>query len=288
MGIDNVPAPGIHHNVPPETYHSWQALSHSWMGRLRQSPAHLLDLMDNGAERSSPNLNFGSAVHCLVLEPSEYPKRFAIRPDGEKGNTKAGLNFAAAARKQNMVVLSSIEGRWCEAVARRAAANSRLRDWLKRPHATEVSLVWERDGYMCKARADLLVDGIAIVADLKTTVTASPKGFASQVAKYHYHEQAAWYMDGLRRLTGRVWDFYFLACEKQRPFLVTAHQLVRDSSAWDVATTECERLFALYKQCCESRLWPGYEDVYEIELPTWAMTSDGAETEPDAAAEPFE
>jgi exodeoxyribonuclease VIII len=250
------------------------------MRKLRISPAHLADLMEHGYEENgdSSALNFGSAVHCRVLEPGMFDRRYAIRPDGLDGRSKAGKDFAAEAKAAGRVVLSAEHGRWCDAMAFRAKTNYRVREWLARPHDTEVSLVWERDGFLCKARADLTVSTLNTICDVKTTITASQQGFARQVAKYGYHEQGAWYMDGMRRLTGKTWDFYFIACEKARPFLVTCHQLVRDSPAHLRAVAENDRLFELYKQCCKARQWPGYGDIFEIELPEWALVDDSDET----------
>lgn len=276
-GMIDTPVVGIHHDVPPETYHSWPALSHSWLKLLRLSPAHLRDILDNGSESPNRTQAFGSAVHCMVLEPDRFNKRFAVRPENQTGTTKAGREFAATSRTNNMTVLSTVEGRWCEAVARRAAANKRLEEWMCRRHEVELSLVWERDGYLCKARPDLLIPGINTLVDLKTTVSASPQGFATQVAKYRYHMQAAWYLDGIERLTGRAWDFWFLAIEKRRPFLVTTHELARGSEAHTAAVAECDALFALYRQCRETDTWPGYGDCFQIELPEWAFDERFAE-----------
>lgn len=279
-----IPSIGIHHGVSPEEYHSWQALSHSWMNRLRISPAHLLDLIENGHDQrdASLDMTFGSAVHCYVLEPDQYLFRYAVRPEGMNGVTKEGKAFKAEAVASGREVLDFKMARWVEAVARRAENNARVAEWMHRQHTVETSLVWERDGYLCKARADLMVPGLNILADLKTTVTASEKGFAAQVAKYFYHGQAAWYIDGAQRLTNEAWDFWFIACEKRRPFLVTAHQLVRDGEAHIAAVRENDRLFALYANCMSTGQWPGYGDTFEITLPVWA-TEESVEPE-----EPFE
>ena len=277
-----IPTVGIHPDVPPEVYHSWQALSNSWMSKLNISPAHLYDLIQNGGTPASKDQDFGTAVHCKVLEPDCYEGRFAVRPEGQSGATKEGKAFKA--QVGNRIVLTDKEGRWCDAIARRANANRIVREWLHQVHQTEVSLVWERDGYLCKARTDLLVPDAFVMADLKTTRSASPKGFATQVARYAYHCQAAWYLDGIQRLTGKVWNFYFIACEKSRPFLVTVHQLARDSPAYRLAVAECDRLFDLYKQCWENRAWPGYGESFTIELPDWAV-NETSESEPEVEEE---
>ena len=274
-----IPTVGIHHNIPAEVYHSWQALSHSWLSRLRISPAHLFDLMTNGPDGSTSSQAFGTAVHCAVLERDTFDTRYAVRPEGQNGVTKEGKAFKAEAEATGRAVLSHEEGRWCEAVARRARENRRVSEWLARPHDTEVSIVWERGGYLCKARLDMMVPGINIIADLKTTFTADPDGFARQITKYHYHTQGAWYAEGLRAVTGQDWTFNIIAVEKRRPFLVTVHELVRGDAAHSVAVTECDKLFMLYTECCKAGHWPGYGDIFPITLPEWAMVESGEQEE---------
>ena len=277
--------PGIYPGVQPEVYHTWQAVSHSWLHQLSMSPAHLLDMLDGGPRESTPTQVLGSAIHCAVLEPDQFDQRYAIRPEGESGATKAGKLFKAESEAAGLEVITDKDGRLCQAIARRASNNTRVAAWLAGEHQTEVSLVWERDGYLCKARADLMVPTWSVLADLKTTITASQHGFAGQVARYHYHQQAAWYLDGIQRLTGRAWDFWFLPAEKRRPFLVSAQRLARDSAAHLMAVTRNDELFEQYKQCRDTRQWPGYPDVDEIELPEWALNETGTGT--DEIEEPF-
>ena len=275
------PTPGIHYNVPAQEYHSWKACSHSWLKKLRQSPAHLRDLIDNGGDPSTPDMLIGSAVHCAVLEEAQYELRYAVREEGVGGATKAGKDFKRESEEMGLEVLSVQDGRLVGAVARRAKAHPRVQEWLCREHKTEVSFVWERDKYLCKARADLVVPGLNVLADLKTTLTASAAGFATQVARLSYHAQAAWYLDGAQRLTGQAWDWWFVACEKRRPFLVNCQALPRGSEAHLRAVAENDKLFEAYKSCCQSGRWPGYEDVDEIVLPAWA--TEVAETEEETS-----
>ena len=277
------PPVGIHYGVPAEVYHSWDALSNSQLSRLRQSPAHLLDLLEGDKDEftSTPAQVFGTAVHCIVLEPEEYYNRYAIRPEGVSGVTKEGKAFAAQSAAEGKIVLSDEQHRWCMAVSRRVLENKRLAQWGQLDHQTEVSFVWLRDGYTCRARADLVIPSLHIIADLKTTLTGSPEGFQRQIAKYHYHTQGAWYTEGMREITGEDWTFWLIAAEKRRPFLVSLYELVRGSAAHGAALNECDRLFHQYKTCCETRTWPGYPDATEIELPEWALMEGATGEEED-------
>lgn len=277
-----VPTVGIHHGVPPDHYHLWDALSHSWMLKLRQSPAHLRDWIEHGADEPTADMSIGSAVHCYVLEPNAFAARYAVRAEGVSGATREGRAFTEQAEQQGKLVLSASDGRWIEAVGRRAKAHPRVREWLKREHETEVSLCWMREGYLCKARVDLMITGLNELIDLKTTLRGSTRGFAREVARLGYHTQAAWYLDGIQRLTGETWDWHFIVAEKRRPFLVSVQSMPRDSEAHSLAVTQNNNWFEVYKTCRESGLWPGYPDVTELVLPEWAR-----ETVEDTAEESF-
>jgi len=236
--------------------------------------------MENGPDiESTPVLEFGTAVHCAVLEPETFAERYATRPADIGATIKEGKAFKAAADAEGKIVLSEEHARWCAAIMHRVNENRRMAEWLSHDHATEVSLVWERDGFLCRARADLVIPGLNIIADLKTTLTASPEGFARQIGRYHYHTQGAWYVDGMRRLTGQEWTFWLIAAEKHRPFLVTLYELVAGSVAQGAAISECDALFEQYKRCSRERVWPGYGDVFEIVLPEWALLEVSSEQE---------
>lgn len=65
-------------------YHSQHALSNSGMKDLAVSPLrywHLHLSPDRPAERITPELTFGTALHCKVLEPDEFGERFACEID---------------------------------------------------------------------------------------------------------------------------------------------------------------------------------------------------------------
>ena len=281
MTLQTPPPVGIHYGVPADVYHGWPAVSNSWLSKLRSSPAHLADLIEHGSTPSTAAQDFGTAVHCAVLEPDTFKDRYAIRPEEMNGTTKAGRAFKEAADEAGQIVLGFEDYARIQAIGFRVKTNRTLWDWLGRDHQTEVSLVWKRDGYFCRARADLVIPELNIIADLKTTITASREGFARQVAKYHYHTQAAWYCEGMRALTGEEWRFCFIAVEKRRPYLVSLHELMPGSAAHGAAIADMDRLFEEYKRCIVAQDWPGYGDMFEIELPAWALTvSDAGDEEP--------
>ena len=63
----------------------------SMLKHLLKSPAHLRAYL-NFPQKSTPAMIFGSAFHCMALEPDKFNERFYIfdtnfRPEKEKGMT---------------------------------------------------------------------------------------------------------------------------------------------------------------------------------------------------------
>lgn len=149
---------------------------------------------------------------------------------------------------------------------------------------TEQTLVWHNDetGVTCRAMVDRIAeawpgDPLTII-DLKTTTCAEPGAIGRSVEKYGYHQQAAWYLDGVRALGldgGLPADFVFVFVEKTPPHLVTTCRLDTEALAWGFTLNRKAR--DIYRQCTETGRWPGYADqIVTVGLPSYARHQLGA------------
>ncbi|KPC77291.1 hypothetical protein ADL26_02850, partial [Thermoactinomyces vulgaris] len=121
------------------------------------------------------------------------------------------------------------------------------------------------------------VGGRVIVADLKTTTAADDESIAKTIARYCYHQQAAFYLDGVRAL-GIHADpaFVLVFVEKNPPHLVRVVQL--DAYTLRLGDLKNRRALDIYKACTESGTWPGYPtDITTVSLPAWAERSESEE-----------
>lgn len=279
-------SPGIYLDIPAEQYHELHGFSKSWTDKLRHSPAHLLDSINGDPFESTPAQQLGTAVHCCALESDRFKREYVTGPD-VSGATKEYKTFKREAEAKGLTVLNVKESRWCHAIADRVKKHPIIQSVLRKPHWVEPSIVWDIDGYVCKCRPDLVSLEDRIIIDLKTTKDGSPVGFAREMARYHYHVQAAWYMDGLATITGEPWDaFWFIAAEKRRPFLASVYRIDRGSKAYQLGRDEYRDSFERYRSCMKTGIWQGYGDeVIDIELPEWASTDTH---EPELEEEPFE
>ena len=74
-------------------------------------------------------------------------------------------------------------------------------------------------------RVDKLLQEQKIAIDLKIMLSGNPYAFMGAIKKFSYHMQAAWYLDGLKAITGDDYDFLFVVCEKSNPHNVQTYRL---------------------------------------------------------------
>jgi PDDEXK-like uncharacterized protein DUF3799 len=264
------------YDLPEDVYRAHQlSLSCTEARRMLDCPARYLWHKRNGEEHKA-DFDFGKAAHRAVLGVGEE----VVVVDAEDWRTKAAQQHRDEARAAGMVPLLSRDAETVIAMAtalRQHPIASRL---LAVPGAPERTLLWadDRTGLMRRARLDWLPErpevGRMIAWDYKTTKCAEPRAFARSVASYEYHQQAAWYLDGIRTLFG-AGDaaFLFIAQEKQPPYLVTVCEL--DAVALEVGRQRNDRAIDRFIECTQTGEWPGYSTEIElITLPAWAERED--------------
>lgn len=265
----------IRYNLTASDYHAHPAISKSQLDMIAKSPAHFKAHLDGEIERTeTPAMRLGTALHCAVLEPERFELEYVAAPDFGDGRTKAAKEAKAAfeAEHAGKLVLSaseyaSIVG--MSASFSRAATSSIL---LGRSLRREASVFWTDDttGIECRCRPDALGDDGAVIVDLKTTDDASPAAFAKSIAKYGYHRQAAFYIDGVEAATGKRPAFVFAVAEKTAPFACAFYSL--DDASTEQGRRENRRNLLTLAACRASGDWPGYIDQIEmISLPAWAQ-----------------
>jgi hypothetical protein len=279
----NPPEPGIYHDVPFGEYLDWQCMSNSILRAGSRSMRHL-KAAQNSTRESTPSQILGQAEHTAVLEPDQFPRQFIVRPE-RFVNTKGkeiklidkgeGADYLANLRR-NHTLLSEDDYRRC--IGMRDAVRSHPAAMILLGGKIEVSIVWldEETGVLCKARLDVLPADRAYIADLKTTRDGSPGGFPREVARYGYHRQAAFYLDGLAALGKPAEAFCIIAVENFPPYAVCVYTL--DTQAVSVGQWEYRKALAAYAETCVSGEYPGYPMTPQmLSLPHWAIPEDDEE-----------
>jgi exodeoxyribonuclease VIII len=260
-----------------EDYHLAPEIGNSGLTGINRSVAHFLfSRAASDAPRSAPLLE-GQALHCRFLEPNEFRKRFAMTPEEIDRRTKAGKEayrefLEDAEGKQ---ILNDDQNQRGAAMAAHLNSHQRVSELvdLKNGHA-EVSIFWDHAGIGCKARPDYVSPDGKILVDLKTSADASPEAFAKSIVNFGYHRQAAWYLQGWRRVTGYHADFVFVVVEKQPPHGIACYTL--DEAALAEGWLQCRNILAKYSAFLsepEEARNAGYPtDIQELTLPRWAFT----------------
>jgi hypothetical protein len=263
---------GVEYGLSFAEYLATPAMSCSGLKLLRKSPAHFL-AGDNPEAEQKPSLRRGSLLHTLVLEPAKISARYCVKPDGMNFATKEGKSWRDSVA-EGLEIVTSAEYRTASRQAISLGAVPEVASLLGGAGASEVSFFWTdpETGITCKGRADWVfrTDAGVILLDLKTTEDASPEAFARSCARYGYHMQAPWYIDGWTQCTGdTVLGFVFGAVESGWPHVAQAYMLDDDSVSKGRA--ECRRLLNQYASCLDADTWPGYaQEVQSINLPAWA------------------
>lgn len=278
------PEPGIYPDVSAAVYHAWPAASNSRLSKLKRSPAHLKNYLDNG-EDDTDAFRIGRAFHAAVLEPDWFQRMYGVASPTCDRRTKAGKDEWKALEDEfgDGQVLKHAEHADICRMRDNVYAIPRFRKLFTGEGRNELSLVWDdpATGVRCKARIDryhptLLPGGV--IADLKSTRDASRRAFERAAYDTGIYRQAAMYLRGANANGLNVETFAVIAVEKEPPYCTAGYAYT--SGSVDAGEAEMDKLLALYKQCMESGRWPGYSDQFEpLALPHYGWGEVSEDTE---------
>jgi PDDEXK-like domain of unknown function (DUF3799) len=265
---------GIHPNTSRADYESIQAVNYSLLKHFARSPAHAREYMLHPLE-PTPAMDEGTALHCAILEPKRFATDYVVAPQCDR-RTTAGKNAWKEFEEENhgKAYLSADDAEGVKAMTDSAFANETVSNLLSSPGRQEVAVVWtdKQTGLRCKALIDRVTHfaGWTVIVDLKKCRDAAPWSFGAQVARLAYHEQAAYYLDGLSALAAANRRFFWVAIEDERPYAVAVYEATDE--ILDQGRLLYREHLAAYKQCVESNVWPGYPNgVQPLRLPRWAF-----------------
>lgn len=229
--------------------------------------------------------DIGNATHLLCLEPDKFKAKIAVVEGyDKKGNPSAGYasqdakDQRAASRAAGKLPLLPDELEGVRAM-RAAIFDDPIAGVAFRAGQAEQSLFWTDPefGVRCKTRPDWLPAHVRYLIDIKTSMSADPRDFEKAVVNYGYHQQAAWYIDGVEAALGHKPEkFAFIVISKKPPHLVTTCWLDEDAIAWGRILNRYAR--GVYAWCKAHDHWPSYQpdilgppQAFTISLPLWAI-----------------
>lgn len=274
------PAPGLYRRMSWPEYLRIDAANHSMLRRFSRSPLHALHEMTHPSAPTDA-LNLGDAFHAAILEPERFRAEYVVAPKVDR-RTKIGkaewAEFEEAHRGLGFLTREQWDA--CVSLQNGAWNNPTAAALLGGKGFNECVAVW-RDpstGVLCKGRLDRLTryDGWSVVVDIKTTVDAGAWAFGRSVAKYGYHSQAAFYLDGLATLAPMDRRHLLIAIESKPPHATAVYELSPVSI--EQGRTNYARWIQAYAASVATGQWPGYPPTVEpLSIPNWALTPETME-----------
>lgn len=278
--------PGIYRKVPMDAYHGQltvgPSISSSGLREIEnKSPLHYWATSylnpDRPEEDSSPTLDFGRAVHTLLLSEDGFRDDYVVRPEtyeDDKGNWKPWSGNAnvckdwLARRKAEgkTVLLKSqvddIHG-MADRISRNQIAVDLLRGRIERSIITK-----DRTGIWLKSRPDSIpVD--TMIADLKTCSDASQVAISRSIINYGYLQQMALAISSLEEVgRSRVDEAVLLFVETTYPYAFNIKPL--DNGDIYTAMRLNRRAINTFARCLAENDWPTYADsTFTWSAPKW-------------------
>ncbi|ENL4829827.1 PD-(D/E)XK nuclease-like domain-containing protein, partial [Salmonella enterica subsp. enterica serovar Teko] len=265
--------PGIYFDITNEAYHAGPGVSKSQLDDIAVCPAlyQWRKAAPVDTEKTKA-LDMGTALHCRLLEPDEFKKRFIIAPEFNRRTTagkeeeKAFLENCANSGK---TVMTAEEGRKLELMYGSVMAHPGCRALLEAEGKTESSIYWTdtETGELCRIRPDKFLANSPLILDVKKVADMSR--FSRHVEEFRYHVQAAMYCEGWKAYSGETPKFSFLAVSESIDCgKYPVHLYILEDEHHDIGYSLFRRDLNTYHECKSSNKWGWGFEV--IERPYWA------------------
>jgi hypothetical protein len=267
------PDEGLHFDVPFPAYLALDAVNSSLLRDImRHTPRRVKFFRDHSDSRKvSDAMLLGSAVNHRLLEAGMSLDTIAVwRERKANGHMMpmAGPKFEAfkAANPGRLLVKAT---HWDQAgyIAAGVRRNSKAWGSLRNRRGTEVTLVWRRQGRLCKARLDWLQRDYWF-DDLKVTGRPIAKeDFVWHAWRQLWHTQAAWYREGLEALGIDCPGCSVVPVEDSPPHECTVYDW--PEKALEEGYERNVEAFDKLVECEESGIWPGHKERELLDAGPW-------------------
>lgn len=249
-------------------YRNYPALNYSHLKLMYQPFLYKQMVLEGKAKEKTFSLNVGTAVHIHILEPHKKDRIKNLADFGFEDRKKWQAIRKLESENPDWLFFSPKEYEQIQDMV----TSVKLHDKALRLYASgtwsEVSLFWTEPkyGYDCKARCDTLNLEENYVVDLKTTKDS--KNFMKECVDFGYHIQAAFYLRGLKEVTGKDFAWYWVAVDSNAPYFTYVYKATEKTLLCGELVVD-EYMQKLNK-CSSENSWPiGNEEIIEGELPSW-------------------
>lgn len=237
------------------------------------SPAHAKArhprLSPGVVQAESDAFDLGTVCHALLLGGLEAVQVI----DHDSYRTKAAQTARDDARAAGFTPI--LAKHWLNAQQMIDRVREQLDDLQLDPPMfsdgrPEVTIAWEETGVRCRARLDWLRTDVAAVDDMKTTSrSGAPEAWVRRsLFENGYDVRAAFYIRGVRAVTGETPKFRWLVAETEPPYAISVVTPGPDVLA--LGDDKAAYAIRVWRHCLETGVWPAYPPVAHVaELPAW-------------------
>lgn len=220
----------------------------------------------------------GSEACCCVIDPFDHPsKTTGAYPEGwTNGSIKAARDAARTAGKipvlkSDMALIRDMAGAARAFIETLRATEPAI--WAAfQPDGgdSEVTMLWDDGGTLCRMRPDRVSKDRRIVIDAKFTKrSAEPDSWGRTLfASMGYYVTAAFYRRGIRALFGVDCDYVFLNVEQDPPHLCSLVGV--DPATLALGGEKVSVALRRWQECVAANNWSGYPTrICYPDLPAW-------------------
>jgi hypothetical protein len=275
---------GLHEGISHDEYHfdpcARPSLSSSIAGIIvEKSPLHAWwahPRLGGTPGSSSQATERGSILHKLLLGRGQEIVTVAAR-DWRTDKAKAQREAIRADDKIPVLEDAMKEYERVAGIMRQRIADHGI---LFKRENTEVTIVWESEGVLCRGRFDHWTPEMFVIDDLKTCETAEPLRVGTSMVTYGADIQRAAYVDALETIfpeaVGRA-SMRFIYAEVEAPWDVVV--VDPPGTMRELGERKWKRAKERWGKCLAAGTseehWPGYSRVpIRPEAPAWAIAKD--------------
>lgn len=283
--------PIIRLDMPEAEYRAHPYVSNSDLAVVRtRSPAHAVVKREEPSPDTPAKLD-GRALHCAILEPNDFARRYCAKPvdaprdlrhhrnaKSKSPDTEFSIrwwdDFEAANAGKIILDQADIDEKLF--IADRIRSHPKLRGYFSASPVLEASL-FARDpetGAGVKARHDMrvVIGGYRVILDPKSTEDCRSEAFKHSAYKYGYFQQGAFYTD-ISEWCGEPVDLFLnIAFEKCRPYAIKVYEL--QSNEAEFGRQQYRLALNTWAECVKNNDFPCYDDDIEpLLLPPYAKVA---------------
>lgn len=267
------PARGRYEGVDEEIYHAWNLLSNSQLTWAHRTLAYF-NMRKFGPEpkrdsTAQANMDYGSGIHCIVLEPDTFEERFCRRPEGHP-NSNAYKDKRDELVAEGFTVLKMDHYENCNRIRDRFfSISSMARDLVMEATATEVSYVGEVMGVPSKCRVDLPLPERGIIGEVKTTGDLSEGALMRRTNDLAYDQGCVFYLKCVDSVEPEQFNSHRTIWFQTTPPFESRVTILGEKSHILASDEMYPRIMSI-AESMESGDWPGYpNEVIELNVPGW-------------------